>query len=250
MPDLSTVTRRKAIRGTAPRWHRTTAGMCVVGAGVALIGLLATPRAQADSDPAYGDLSTLYQDAIAFDRSFDLSEELQFFSALGSLGDVLRASGVDLGDPFSSSATASDDLTAIEGEDAALTGQLTSLAADIHDYDNTPGLAAVDGKELSVVGDALTYEQQITADVDNLPTITAQDETNPLLISELSALYNNQIDFGNNLTNLVGELEIATPAGITDDNAALVASDLGILVDTQSATDTLTALADLSSVGI
>ena len=215
-----------------------------------MIGLLATPLAQADTDPAYGDLSNVYHDAITFDSSFDLSEEVQFFSALASLGNVLSASGLDLSDPFSSSATASDDLSAIEGEDAALTGQLTTLEADINDYDNTPGLAAVDSKELSVVGDALTFEQQINADVGNLPTITAQDETNPLLISELSALYNNQIDFGNNLTNLVEELGIATPSGITSDNAALVASGLGTLIDTQSAADTLTVLADLSSIGL
>jgi hypothetical protein len=239
----------KVIRRAAPGWHRRTAGLCVAAAGAGVIGLLATPLAQADSDPAYGDLSNVYHDTITFDSSFDLSEEAQFFSDLTSVGNVLRASGLDVGNPFPAGATASDDLSAIEGEDAALTGQLTSVEADISNYDNTPGLAAVDSKELAVVTDALTFEQQINADVDNLPAITAQDTTNPLLISELSALYNSQIDFGNNLTNLVEELAGASPAGITYDNAFLVASSLGTLIDTQSAADTLTVLADLSSIG-
>ena len=78
-----------------------------------MIGLLATPLAQADTDPAYGDLSNVYHDAITFDSSFDLSEEVQFFSALASLGNVLSASGLDLSDPFSSSATASSTVVAV-----------------------------------------------------------------------------------------------------------------------------------------
>jgi hypothetical protein len=251
MPHLSTVNRHKAIRGAAPGWHRHTAGLCVAAAGAALVGLLATPLAQADSDPAYGDLSTLYQDATSVANSYGSPEDEVFFSNLISVGNVLSASGLDLGDPFSSSATASDDLSTIEGEGAALTGQLTSVEADINDFDKTPGLAAVDSKELAVVGDALTFQQQINADVDSLPTITAQDETNPLLISELSALYTNQIDFGNLLTNnLADQLANGSVTGITDDNADILAYGLGTLVDTQSAADTLTVLADLSSLGL
>jgi hypothetical protein len=249
MPDLSTVSRQHAIRNAAPRWHRRTAGLCVAGAGAALIGLLATPLAQADSDPAYGDLSNVYDAATSFANSF--YDDGGFDSDLVSVGNILSASGLDVGNPFPTGATAADDVSAIEGEDAALTSQLTSVEADINAYDNTPGLAAVDSKELPVLTDALTFEQQINADVDNLPTITAQDETNPSLISELSALYNNQIDFSNNLTNLVvSQLDPGSPAGITSDNAALVASGLGALIDTQSAADTLTVLADLSSIGL
>lgn len=251
MPHLRNVNRQQAVGRAAPGWHRRTAGLGVAGVGAAIIGLLAAPVAQADSNPAYGDLSTLYQDAIAFDRPYGLLEYGQFFSALASPGNVLAASGLDVGDPFSSSATASDDLTAIEGQGAALTGELTGLEATVNDYENTPGLEAVDGKELAVVGDALTFEQQITADIDDLPTITAQDETDPLLISVLSALYNNQTDLGNEFINNLGEqLASGSVTGITDDNADIFAYGLGTLVDTQSAADTLTVLADLSGLGL
>lgn len=171
-----------------------------------------------------------------------------FFSALA--GDGLSASGLglSLGDPFSSSATASGDVSTIEGEGAALTSQLTGVEADIND--TSAITAQVDSRELSFVTDTLAFQQQINGDVDSLPTVTAQDETNPLLIADLGALYSHEIDFGTLLTNLGNHLANGSPTGITEDNAAILANGLGLLIDTQSTADTLTALADLSSLGL
>jgi hypothetical protein len=267
MTNFSPSARVGATRRTA-RWQRRTTGLCVAGAGAALMGLVMTPLAHADVDGSslllaaatdlpdgaaatgYGDLSNLYVDVSVFENSFGSYEDEVFFSDLASVGNILRASGLDVGNPFPAGATASDDVSAIAAEDTTVSGELTSLEADINDDDTTPGLAAVDSKELAVVADAQTFEQQISADVGNLPTITAQDETNPVLISELSALYNNEINLSGNLTNLGDELVPGSPAGITADNAGILSDALGILSDVQRTADTLTVLADLSSVGL
>jgi len=225
-----------------PAWQRRTAGLCAAGAGVAFIGLLVSPRAHADADGAslYGDLSTIYGDVSAFENSYGLFQDTVFFSDLASPGDIVAASGFDLGDPFPAGATASEDLSAVAAEGDTLTSQLADLQAT----------AAADGNELAVINDALSLQQQINSAVGDLATITGQDETNPLLIADLSAIYSNEVNYDTFLVNLGDALAIDSPAGITADNAYILSEGLGMVNDLQSSADTLTILADLASSGL
>jgi hypothetical protein len=163
MTNLSPSARQGATRRTAG-WQRRTAGLCVAGAGAALMGLLVTPLARADTDgsslllaaastdlpdgaaaTAYHDLSNLYEFVTSFENSYGSLEDLFFFSDLTILGNVLSATGLDLGDPFPSGATASDDVSAIVGEDTTLTDQLTDLEQEvdsIEDGDSAGALTA------------------------------------------------------------------------------------------------------------
>jgi hypothetical protein len=110
-------------------------------------------------------------------------------------------------------------------------------------------VAATDSNELPLVAETLTFQDQINQSIAFLPTITAQDETNPLLIADLSALYTNEMNLDNVVVNLGQELTIGSPAGITADNAAIIADALGITNDLQSTSETLTILADLTNLG-
>jgi hypothetical protein len=96
----------------------------------------------------------------------------------------------------------------------------------------------------------LTFQDQINQSVAFLPTITAQDETNTLLIADVSALYTNELNLDNIVVNLAQELAIGSPAGITADNASIIADALGIANDLQSTSETLTILADPTSLGL
>jgi hypothetical protein len=214
----------------------------VAGAGAAFMALLASPLAQADED-ASAELSFAYGDALIYEQSWGLPEEFQFYSDLASPGNLLSASGVDLGDPFPSGASASDDVNMIVTEGNTLTSQLADLRS-------AAGSDVADYKEFPVISDALSFQEQINNSVADLSPTTAQDETNPLVIAELSVLYGNEVDLGNNLVNLGDALTIGDPAGITSDNAAIVAEGLGILSGAQGASETLTFLADLTSVGL
>jgi hypothetical protein len=278
MTNLSAVTRHKVTRRAAPGWHRRVAGLCVAGAGAALIGLLATPLAHADADDsslllaaastdlpdgaaatAYHYVSNIYEAATSFENSVVSSsatatayDDALFFSDLTSVGNILSATGLDLGDPFPSGATASDDVSAIVGEDTTLTDQLTDLEQEVDSLeDGNTILALTANQEAGVVLSTLAFQEQINYDIDTLPTITAQDETNPALISDLSALYSNEVNLDGYLVNLGNfNLEDGSVAGITSDNAAILSEALGIANDAQSSAETLTILADLSSIGL
>ncbi len=50
--------------------------------------------------------------------------------------------------------------------------------------------------------------------------------------------------------NVGYELAAASPAGLAEDNAAIIADALGIANDASSASETLTLLAELSSLGL
>jgi len=270
MTNLSPSARHGAARRTAG-WQFRTTGLCVAGAGAALIWLLVTPLAHADADGSsfllaaaatdlpdsaaatgYSDLSNLYVDVTSFENSNGLYEDALFFSDLTSASNILSATGFDIGgDRLGPGESASDYLSAIEAEDTTLTGQLTDLEQEVDSIEaGNSALALTANQEADVILGTSVFQEQINYDIDNLPTITAQDETNPALISELSALYNNEIDLSTNLTNLGDELEIGSPAGITQDNAAILSEALGMANDAQSSAETLTILADLSSIGL
>jgi hypothetical protein len=223
-------------------------GLCAAGAGAALFGLAATPVAHADADAAYGDLSTIYGDVIVAVNSYGPFEDLVFDSNLASLGNIISDSGIYVGDPFSSGATAATDVATILSEGTTLAGQLTNLEQTI--AGEPAGNATIDNPEYPITGDTLAFQDQINTDIANLPTITSQDETNPLVIADLSALYGNEINFSNELVNLGEQLANASPSGISDVNANILSEGLGIAIDTQSTADTLTLLADLSSIGL
>jgi hypothetical protein len=277
MTNLSAVNRQKVTRMTAPGWHRSMASLCAAGAGAALIGLLATPLAHADADEsslllaaasadlpddaaatAYHYVSNIYEAVTSFENSVVSSsatatayEDALFFSDLTSVGNILSASGLDLGDPFPSGATATDDVSALVGEGTTLTDQLTNLEQEVDSLqDGNTVLALTANQEAGVVLSILAFQEQINYDIDNLPTITAQDESNPAFISDLSALYSNEVNLDTYLVNLGDNLEIASPAGITGDNAAILSEALGMANDAQGSAETLTILADLSSIGL
>ena len=73
-------------------------------------------------------------------------------------------------------------------------------------------MAATDSKELPLIAEALTFQDQINQSIAFLPTITAQDETNPLLVSDLSALYTNELNLDNIVVNLGEQLANGSPA--------------------------------------
>jgi hypothetical protein len=246
MTHLSVSTRQGVIRRSAPGWRSRTAGLCAAGAGAAFVGLLMASLAHADADPAYGDLSTIYDAVTTFENSYGSYEDALFYSDLTSPGNIISATGFDVGDPFSSGATASSDLSSIAAEDDTVIGQLTNLEQTIA---GESGVAATYAdKELPVIEDTLAFQQQINSAIGDLPSITAQEETNPALISDLSALDINETNLDGNLINL--GYELFSPAGTTADNAAILSDGLGIAIDTQSTADTLTLLADLSSLGL
>jgi hypothetical protein len=246
MANLSVSTRPGVIRRSAPAWRRRTAGLCGAGAGAAFVGLLLAPLAQADGDPAYGDLSRIYDAVTTFENSYGSYEHALFHSDLTSLGNIISATGFDVGDPFSSGATASSDLSSIAAEDNTVTDQLTNLEQTIAS-ESGPAATYAD-KELPVIEATLAFQQQINSAISDLPSITTQEETNPALISDLSALDINETNLDGNLINL--GYELFSPAGTTADNAAILSDGLGIVNDLQSTADTLTLLADLSSLGL
>jgi hypothetical protein len=222
----------------------SSARLIVVGAGAAFMALLASPLAHADAGAAYGDLAIIYGDVSAFENSFGAYEDLLFYSDLSQ--NLIAASGIGLSDPFPSDATASQDLSTVVAEGNTLTSQLDALTG----FQPPSVVAATDGKELPVIGDTLAFQEQINNTIADLPAITAQDETNPLLVADLSALYDNELNLGTYLTNLGQELAIGSPAGLTGDNTVILSEGLGILADVQGTGDILTLLADLSSLGI
>jgi len=225
--------------------------LTATGAGAAFLALLMAPMAHADADPGYADLSALYDSVATFENSFSLYEDSVFYSDLASLGNIISASGIDVGVPFPSGADASDDVNTILAQGNTIVNQLTEVQSEItNDYGNITVLAGTDDKELPVVEEALTFQQQIDADIANLPTITSADETNPLLIDYLSAISINETNLDNYVVNLTEQLLNASPAGLSGDNAVILADGLGFLTDVQGASETLTLLADLSSLGL
>jgi len=222
--------------------------LTAAGAGAAFIGLLVAPPARADADPAYGDLSTLYGDVTVFENSYGLFEDSVFYSDLTSLGNIITASGINIGDSFSSAATASADLSSIAAQDNTLASQLAGIQQTIA---SEPAVSATIGaRELPVITKTLTFQDQLNTDIANLPTVTTEDETNPLVISDLSALYGREVNFSNELLNLRDSLSADDPAGVTADNASILSEGFGTTLDAQSTADVLTLLADLTNLGL
>lgn len=184
----------------------------------------------------------------------DSGGDALLFSDLTSADNILSATGFDVGgDRLGAGANASDYLSAIAAEDTTLTGQLANLEQEvisISDSCNGCTLAFTDMNEDEVILSTSSFQEQINYAINTLPTITAQEETSPLLISYLSALYNNEIDLGINLTNVGDEFEIPSAAGITAGNAGILSAALGMAADTQGSAEMLTILADLSSIGL
>lgn len=217
------------------------AGLIAAGVGAAFAALLAGPLARADIN---GTLGVLDGDAYAFSNSFGPYEALLFDS---DLSQNLVAAGInDLADHFPSGATASQDLSAVVTEGNTITGQLDALEG----FQPAGVAATTDSKELPVIGDMLALQEQINNAITNLPAITTQDEANPLLIADLSALYDNELNLSTYATNLGYELAAGSPAGLTGDNTNFVADGLGIVTDLHATADTLTLLAELSSLGL
>lgn len=211
------------------------------------MALLASPLVHADTGGAYADISSIYGDAYTFANSFGSYEDALFFSDLTSPGNLFSASGIDFGgDPFPSGATATGDLGAIATEGTKLAGELNTLEY----FDPTSVQSATDSKELPLIAEALTFQDQINQSIAFLPAIPAQDEANPLLVADLSALYANELNLDTVLVNVGYELAAASPAGLAEDNAAIIADALGIANDASSASETLTILAELSSLGL
>jgi hypothetical protein len=224
-----------------------SARLITAGAGAAFMAVLASPLAQADVGGAYSDISTIYGDAVTFAGAFAPVEPEVFYSDLAQPYNLFSASGIDLGqDPFPSDATATSDLGAIATEGTKLASDLNGLVY----VEFPPITAATDSKELPLIAEAFTFQDQINQSIAFLPTITAQDETNPLLIGDLSALYTNELNLDNIVVNLGEQLANGSPTGITDANASIIADGLGIANDLQSTSETLTILADLTSLGL
>ena len=226
----------------SPRTRLLTAG-----AGAAFLALLASPLAQGDVGGAYSDISSIYGDAFNFANSFGSYEDSFFFGNLTQPYNLFSASGIELGqDPFPSDATATSDLGAIATEGTKLADDINALQFP----DLPPIVAATDSKELPLIAEALTFQDQINQSIAFLPTTTAQDETNPLLVADLSALYSNELNLDSIVVNLGEQLANGSPAGITDGNASIVADALGIANDVQNTSETLTFLTELTSLGL
>ncbi len=132
------------------------------GAGAAFLALLASPLVHADTGGAYADISSIYGDAYTFANSFGSYQDALFFSDLTSPANLFSASGIDFGgDPFPSGATATDDLGAIATEGTKLAGELNTLEY----FDPTPVQAATDSKELPLIAEALTFQDQINQSI-------------------------------------------------------------------------------------
>jgi hypothetical protein len=226
----------------SPRTRLLTSGV-----GAAFLALLASPLVHADAGGAYADIASIYDDAYTFANSFGLYEDSVFFNDLVQPYNLVSASGFDVGgDPFPSGATATDDLGAIATEGTKVAGDLNTL-----EYAALPPIvAATDDKDLPLIAEALTFQDQINQSIAFLPSVPAADETNPLLIADLSALYANEVNLDNIVVNLGEAFAAGSPAQIADDNAAIIADALGIANDTSSASETLTFLAELSSLGL
>jgi hypothetical protein len=221
--------------------------LLTAGAGAPFIGLLASPLADADTGGAYADISSIFGDATTFANAFGSTEDALFLTDLTSSANLFSASGVDFGgDPFPPGGTATSDVGAIATEGTKLADDINGLQFP----DLPPVVAATDSGELPLIAEALTFQDQINQSVAFLPTITAQDQTNPLLIADVSALYTNELNLDNIVVNLGQELAIGSPAGITADNASIIADALGVANDLQSTSETLTILADLTSLGL
>jgi hypothetical protein len=212
------------------------------GAGGAFMALLASPIAQADAG-AYTDISYIYGDALVYDNSYGLAEDTQFYSDLASSGNILTALGIPEGVATPPGADVPADLNALAAEGNTLTNQLTEL----HSVAATD---AADFKEFPVIGDTLAFQEQINNSIADLPAITGQDATNPLLVADLSGLYGDEVNLSNELINLGDALAIGSPAEITSDNAAIIADALGMAGYAHGASDTLTLLTELSSLGL
>jgi hypothetical protein len=220
------------------------ARLIAVGAGAAFLALLTSPTSQADVDTAYGDLAVIYGDASNFSNSFGAYEDLIFDSNLSQ--NLFAASVIGLGGPMSTDATASQELSSVVAEGTTITGQLGAL----EDFQPASVVAATDSKELPVIGDTLVFQEQVNNAIADLPAITAQDETNPWLVADLSALYDNELTLGTYATNLGDELAAGSPAGLTGDNTNFIAEGLAILNDIHGTADSLTLLTELTSLGL
>jgi hypothetical protein len=225
----------------------SSARLITAGAGATFLALLASPLGHADTGGADADISTIYADAVTFANSFGSFEDALFFSDLTSSANLFSASGIDFGgDPFPSGATGTSDVGAIAAEGSKLANELNVL-----EYFNPTGVqVGTDSKELPLIAETLTFQDQINQSVAFLPSIPAQDETNPLVIADLSGLYNNELNLDTTLTNLGEALTGASPAELTADNATIIADALGIANDAQGASETLTLLAELTSFGL
>jgi hypothetical protein len=223
-----------------------------VGAGAAFMGLLLTPLAHADDggtelaeswletqftlenlyipyDPdvipfglpgagaetAYGALSNLGQDGVT--EFADLyGEEIQSFSDIfgdiTSVGNLIEGGINDVGSlaHIAGAADASTILSAIEAQNAELTDQIASV-------NDLPRATAI--HENMVTGDLVGFQGAINNAVDDLPTITSQDETNPALIFDLSAVLSSEDNMSPFLTNLSTEVEHESSQGIVSANA-------------------------------
>jgi hypothetical protein len=192
--------------GLSPRTRLLTSGARPA------LALLASPLAHADRGGAYADISTIYGDAVTFANSFGSFEDELFFSDLTSSANLFSASGIDFGgDPFPSGTTATSDVGAIAAEGSKLANELNVL-----EYFNPTGVqVGSDSKELPLIAETLTFQDQINQSIAFLPSIPAQDETNPLLIADLSGLYNNELNLDTTLANLGEALTGASPAELT-----------------------------------
>jgi hypothetical protein len=225
----------------------SSARLITAGAGAVFVALLASPLAHGDTGGAYADISTIYGDAVTFANAFAPVEDEVFFSDLAQPYNLFSASGIELGqDPFPSDATATSDLGAIATEGTKLAGDLNGLEFS----ELPPIVAATDSKELPLIAEALTFQDQINESIAFLPSIPAADDANPLLIADLSALYTNELNLDNIVVNLGEQLANGSPTGITDADASIIADALGIANDLQSTSETLTLLADLTSLGL
>jgi len=211
------------------------------GAGIAFLALLAVPLAQADAG-LYTDISSIYDDSLAYANGYAFERGF-FYSDLAQPYNILAASGVDLGGPFPSGADASQDISTIEAEGHTLVAQLNDLHA-------VTATNAAYSSEYPVIGDASAFQDQLNTAIADLPAITAQNETNPWLIADLSAVYGNELDLSNTLTNLGDSLAVNDVAGVTADNASIIADSLGFTTDVHNASDVLTLLADLTNLGL
>ncbi|UMB67628.1 hypothetical protein [Mycobacterium paraterrae] len=208
------------------------------------LAMLASPLAHADADAAYGDLANLYVDASTFSNSFGAYEDLLFDSDLTQ--NLFAASVSNLFAQSPSAATASDEVNAALTEGHTVATELDALET----YQPASVVAATDGKDIPAIGDAAMLQEQINAAIADLPAVTAQDETNPLLVAELSALAGTELNLTDYAGNLGEQLANGSPAGLTAENTLFIAEGLAVLSNVQSTSETLTLLADLSSLGL
>ncbi|KAA8959865.1 hypothetical protein [Mycobacterium sp.] len=223
-------------------WARLS-GLCAGVAGAAFMGLSAGAHADADGPTlALADLWSAYDAMAAYENSYGLFADALFFSHLPEI--PFAPLSALLADP-ALGATVSDELSMLAAEGTTITGQLAGLEPKIED---SSAIAAIDGKELPVIVDMLDFQQQINNSVESFPAISAQMETDPLLVYELNALYVAETDLDTWALNL--GYSLGSPAGTTADNVQMLFNGLAMAYDLHSAVDISAILADLASVGL